>query len=79
MRRVLSDINPVFAHSFSLYFDNISIATETFTEHFQVFTELFQCLKRRNLTARPSKISFAFDLVKYLGFIVRRRWHPSTT
>ena len=72
MRKVLSDIDPVFAKYISVYFDNIYVATETFETHLQVLTQLLLCLKRHNLTARPGKCSFAFDSVKYLGFIVGR-------
>ena len=70
MRRILSDIDPNLSRFISVYFDNIYIATEDFNTHLNVLDALFACLEKHNLTAKPSKCSFACKRVNYLGFII---------
>ena len=70
MRKVLADMNPLYANNVSVYFDNIYVATTDFETHLKVLEELFCCLEAHNLTAKPSKCFFAFKKVNYLGFVI---------
>ena len=63
MRRILADINEKFANNISVYFDNIYITSETFETHVLILDEVLSCLKKHNLTAKPSKCSFLYQKV----------------
>ena len=70
MRKILADMDQLYNKFISVYFDNIYVATQSFDEHLEALNELFLCLRRYNLTARPTKCTFASESVNYLGFVV---------
>ena len=70
MRLILAEIPSEISQYISVYFDNIYIATDEFDTHLIALDEIFSCLKRHNLTAKPCECSFAFDKVNYLGYVV---------
>jgi transposase InsO family protein len=62
------DLQPsVFA-----YLDDIVIATNTFSEHLKMLTEVSKRLKMANLTISREKSKFCCSEVKYLGYIIDR-------
>ena len=68
MRILLADVEGV-----SFYFDNILVFSETWQEHLDILEVVFQKLLSAGLTVKPSKCSFGFEEVSYLGFIIGKR------
>ena len=63
MRKVFGDLPNV-----SFYFDNILIFSDTWAHHLQILCQVFTRLKYYGLTVKPSKCTFGYESVEYLGF-----------
>ena len=62
MRKIFKNMDNVVN-----YIDDLLIYTDTWEDHIRVLSEVFHKLSEANLTARPSKCSFASDNVSFLG------------
>ena len=67
MNDVLRDL---IAKSCIVYVDDIIVFSNTFDEHLQHLQEVFDRLRKANLTLKFSKCKFAVQRVKYLGHIL---------
>ena len=67
MNDVLRDL---IAKSFIVYVDDIIVFSSTFEEHLVHLQEVFDRLRKANLTLKLSKCKFAVQNVKYLGNIL---------
>ena len=65
MRIVLAGLSEVI-----FYFDNIFIASKTWSEHVQTLSRVLDRLREHGLTAQPSKCRFGYSSLNYLGFVV---------
>ena len=66
MRKVLENVSNV-----SVYFDNIFIISKEWKDHLKTIKLVLDRLRLHGLTARPSKCSFGFSKVNYLGFFIQ--------
>ena len=70
MKIVLGDIPSDLEHAISVYYDNIFIATKEWDHHLEALRFVLRRLKKHGLTARPSKCTFGYPVMNYLGFTV---------
>lgn len=62
------------------FLDDVLIATHTWNGHMAVLEELFERLRKANLTARPTKCSIGWESIDCLGHVLgenRLKPHPS--
>ncbi|KAL3861557.1 hypothetical protein ACJMK2_007585 [Sinanodonta woodiana] len=75
MRKLLKGMNNVVS-----FVDDILVYTHTWEEHVRILVDLFERLRKANLTARPSKCSIAYSNMECLGHLVsglgQRKPHP---
>jgi transposase InsO family protein len=69
MDRVLGKLRYTFA---LVYLDDIMVHSETWEEHLEHLTAVFECLKAAGLTVKLKKCHFGREEVEYLGHVVGR-------
>ena len=73
LKLLLDDTLGHLAHYVLTYADDIMIATDKdLRHHIDIVTEVLDCLRRRGLKMRPSKINLATPTVEFLGVIWER-------
>lgn len=65
MRQLLADIPNVVS-----YFDDILIHTNSWDEHIQALLSVFDTLRKKGFTARPSKMSIGCEEIEFLGHVI---------
>ena len=56
----------------SAYVDDILTHSKSFEEHLDDLEQVFICLRKENLKAKPKKCKFGFRETKFLGFIISK-------
>jgi hypothetical protein len=68
---LMNDILKLVIHKFVLvFFDDILIFSNTWTEHLQHVKQVFQTLREHKLFLKQSKCSFGEESVAYLGHVI---------
>ena len=62
MRKLFGQLENVVS-----YIDDLCVWTETWSEHLSVLEKVFQILREANLAAKPSKCSFGYRDIGFLG------------
>ena len=55
-----------------IYLDDIVVYSKTFSEHLFNLAQVFEALRRANLTLKPSKCNFGEDELLFLGHIISK-------
>lgn len=66
-------LGPELEPSCFVYLDDIIISTPTFESHIKVLNQVFERLKKANLTINLEKCNFCRSSLNYLGFVVDKQ------